>query len=98
MSSKRDAYNNYLKQFEGQETPVRLTGLTGMLLQGATLISRRGGKIEGSMRFDDAVYQLADGRIAELYRSGNVSLLFAWSNMEAYNNYRTPMSFNVYHE
>ena len=96
MSSQRNSYNTYLKQFDGQPAPERAA--TALLYDGQSeLISRRGGKVEGSGRYE-ATYHLADGRIAELYHSGFLGYLMVWASQDAYSAYRTPMPFAVYHE
>jgi predicted PolB exonuclease-like 3'-5' exonuclease len=96
MNQQRNSYNNYLKQFDGQQAPERVS--TSLLYQGQSeLISRRGGKVEGSGRYE-ATYRLPDGRIAELYHSGFLSYIMVWASQEAYNAYQTPMPFAVYHE
>ena len=96
MSSQRNSYNNYLKQFDGQPAPERAA--TALLYKGKSeLISRFGGKVDGSGRYEET-YRLTDGRIAELYHSGSLSYLFVWASRDAYNTYRTPMPFGVYHE
>ena len=96
MNSQRNSYNNYLKQFDGQPAPERAS--TSLLYQGQSdLISRRGGKVEGSGRYE-ATDRLADNRIAELYHSGSLGYRMVWASHDAYNAYQTPMPFAVYHE
>ena len=96
MNSQRNSYDNYLKQFDDQPAPERAS--TALLYQGQSeLISRRGGKVDGSGRYE-ATYQLGDGRIAELYRSGCLAYLMVFASQDAYTAYRAPMPFAVYHE
>lgn len=96
MNQQRRVYDNYLKQFDGQQAPERAA--TGLLYESKSeLISRRGGKVDGSGRYE-ATYRLADGRIAELYHSGFLAYLMVWASLEVYNAYQTPMPFAVYHE
>ena len=97
MSSQRNSYNIYLEQFSGQQSPERSDTTLLYTPARADLVSMRGGKVDGSGRYE-ATYRLADGRIAELYRSSFLAYLMVWPSREAYDAYRTPMPFSVYHE
>ncbi len=101
MSHQRSAYQEYMKQFEGQAEPECYGGYnqrTDEIAKARVTPTESYAK----MGFNTCVgaYILPDERVAEKHISGQCMLVrfFVFASLDAYRAYVRPMSFNQYHE
>jgi hypothetical protein len=103
-SQQRRAYNAYLADWKAtyadQVEPECIqwdVNAVNALKVGATNLKRADAKLVNRLA---GIYQLADGRLAEVgwTNSGNLPLAYVWPSVSAWTRYSRPMTFNQYHE
>jgi len=101
MANKQEEiYQNYLKSCQEPQITYTREDNHQELLKNAIKIPRLSGKVTVNNAENDAVYQLQDGRIAELKcQHGWIYFLVIFENQTDYDNYSErskPMPRDVY--